>query len=121
MLLDFRCGDCGETFERLVPRGDSTPRACECGGTAKRVYGVFNQKQYVVDRSTWELVAPLHEDGRPMTMKEASKHVDHFNPSEQAREVARLRQQQEEHDAQALETAKREAWAELSAKRRIVV
>lgn len=121
MLLDFRCDGCGETFERVVARGDSSPRTCRCGGTAKRVYSPFNQKVYAVDRSNWAEIAPLDAEGRPMTMKEAAKVVDPYNPSEEARERAYQAQLREERSEKHFEQATREAWQEVSRRNRITV
>jgi putative FmdB family regulatory protein len=38
-IYEFRCKNCGETFEELYNNGDSLPTKCpKCGGELVRVY-----------------------------------------------------------------------------------
>jgi hypothetical protein len=85
------------------------------------VFSTFQQKQYAIDRSNFALVAPLDADGKPMTLKEASKVGDRYVPGEADRERRRQQGYDAEREAKSLDEAKREAWNELSGRRRIVV
>lgn len=120
MLLEYRCG-CGESFERIVARGNLAPQRCSCGEMATRQFSPFNQRQFKVDRSNWALVAPTGADGKPMTMKEASKVVDISTPGEADREQRRQRAALKEKQALWKKEAADAAWRELSARNRITV
>lgn len=121
MLVDYRCRE-GHVEEHLVPRGQASPRTCiRCGADSTRMYSGFAIKQWKVDRSNFADVAPLGADGKPMTLKEASKVGDRYTPGEADRERSRLRAQDAEREAGLLEAAKREAWNEISGRRRITV
>lgn len=109
-------------FEALAPVSEMlTPRTCSCGLKAKRVYSTFALKLYPLDRAEWSLIAPLNDEGKPMTMKESAKVVDSYNPGEAAREAAHQSVQEGRLTENRMEQAKREAWREVSAKNRIVV
>ena len=98
-------------------------RRNSCGHVAKRVWSTFSLKSYAHDRSSWELLAPLNEDGKPMTMAEAAKSglIDTYRPGEREREQAHSKNQEERLRHNRMQEAKRDAWKELSAKRRIEV
>ena len=120
-LYEFRCED-GHVEEHIAPLGTESRRN-SCGHEAKRVWSVFALKTYQHDRSSWELVAPLNADGKPMTMTEAAKSglIDSYRPGERERAVAHDRNQQERLQRNRMEEAKRDAWREVSARRRIEV
>ena len=122
-LYEWRCEVCG-VFEALAPVSDAmSPRICSCGVEAKRVYSTFALKTYLLDRADWSMIAPLDEEGKPMTMKEAAKAGagQSYSPDEAAREAAHQSVQEERLKENRMEQAKREAWREVSAKNRIVV
>lgn len=120
MLIDYRCAE-GHVEERLVSRSNIPTHTCSCGKPAKRVFSTFSHRKWALDRSDWALVAPLNEEGRPLTMREAAKVTDAYSASEGDRERRRLQGQESERERKALDEAKREAWNQVSAQRRITV
>ena len=120
-LYEFRCKE-GHTEEHLAPVGTDVYRN-SCGHRGKRVWSTFSLKSYQHDRSSWELVAPLNAEGKPMTMKEAAKAglIDRYSPGESERAQRHERDQQERLTQHRMEQAKREAWKQVSARNRIEV
>ena len=104
-------------FEALASVSDAlASRTCSCGNEAERQFSNFALKAHAIDRSDWSLIAPLNDEGKPMTMKEAAKVVE-------TRDVlpSRDAEREQKSKAVAMDRAKREAWREMSAERRIVV
>ena len=120
-LYEWSCETCG-VFEALAPVSKvPSSRICSCGAEAKRVYSTFAMKVYRLDRAEWKHIAPLGEDGKPMTMKEAASSVTSYSPDEAAREAAHQGLQADRLLRNRKEQAKREAWREHSARNRITV
>ncbi len=115
MLYEYRCGECGVFEARASVSDAALPHTCSCGIPAKRQFSVTHLQ---VRQFRWSDIAPTGDDGHPMTMKEATKsgRIESLDtlPSRDAEREAK-----EQSVAQA--KAKRDAWREVSAKRRIVV
>ena len=120
-LYEYRCED-GHSEEHISPVGTESHR-CSCGGEGKRVWSLFAIKSYQFDRSSWELVAPLNAEGKPLTMTEAAKagFIDRYSPDEQAREKRHRDEQETRLRDNRIEQAKRMAWADVSRRNRIEV
>ena len=120
-LYEYRCDE-GHTEEHLAPVGTDSQR-CSCGNKAQRVWSTFALKSYQHDRSSWDLVAPLNAEGKPMTMKEAARSglIDRYTPGEQERTERHAREQEGRLTQHRMEQAKRLAWKQVSQQNRIEV
>ena len=120
-LYEFRCPD-GHATERVTSHVVSG-RRCECGKWAKRILSTFAIKTYRVDRSNFAAIAPRNAEGKPMTLAEVQRSgkFDKYLPGEEARERSRLDEQADRKERSILESAKREAWREVSNKWKVRV
>jgi hypothetical protein len=120
-LYEYLCSD-GHTEEHIAPVGALVHR-CSCGSEASRVWSTFAIKSYALDSSSWDLIAPLNADGKPMTRAEAARsgRVDRYSPDEKAREDRHSRDQQARLTHDRMEAAKRDGWRDVSKKHRIEV
>ena len=114
-LYEFQCEDCGVFEARASVSDASLPRTCSCGREAKRQFSSINLK---VRQLGWTDIAPMDEYGKPMTMKEAAKAG-----LVESRDTLPSRDAEREEQATtvAKAQAKRDAWREVSADRRIVI
>ena len=120
-LYEFRYED-GHIEEHISPVGTET--YLNSGGeVGKRVWSTFALKSYQHDRSSWELIAPLNAEGKPMTMVEAARSglIDRYIPGEQERTERHAREQEGRLTQHRMEQAKRLAWKQVSQQNRIEV
>ena len=120
-LYEFRYED-GHIEEHISPVGTET--YLNSGGeVGKRVWSTFALKSYQHDRSSWELIAPLNAEGKPMTMVEAARSglIDRYIPGEKERAERHGRDQEMRLRSNRMEEAKRDAWKQISRRNRIEV
>ena len=119
-IYEYRCPVCHEVSEeRRSFEEIDTPGSCARDGLGTvRIFSTFSQKVYNI---SWSDVAPVDEHGHPMSTMEATKAglVDSYIPGQTERVAAEKAVQEKRTTELRMERAKRDAWKQVSAKRRI--
>ena len=125
-LFVYSCRSCGEAFEQRSTIAKRAAGTCTCGGVGEQVFTPnlnfhIAMNQHPVTQVSWEQVAPLDENDRPLGRREARKVVEPYDPGLIEQERAHHAAERPRLTRNRMERAKRDAWREISRKRRIEV
>jgi putative FmdB family regulatory protein len=89
---DYKCSNCGDTFEHFQKMTDGPLEECNiCGGKLKRLIGAglgpifkgsgFYQTDYKKDSASANSVSKTEKVNKPSTEKKVSKNSDKKDPA----------------------------------------